>query len=68
MDFPDLTKRFCHAACSGGAELAALFTEHVGYHDGFYGEFTGREAIAGMIDDYFRCDAEDFVGGCTSRR
>ncbi len=61
MDFADLTKRFCDAACSGGVELAALFTERGTYHDGFYGEFAGREEIAGMIDNYFRRDAEDFV-------
>jgi hypothetical protein len=61
MDFVDLTKRFCDAACSGGAELAALFTEGGTYHDGFYGEFTGRPAIAGMIDDLFRRDAEDLM-------
>ncbi|MBT7292907.1 MAG: nuclear transport factor 2 family protein [Rhodospirillaceae bacterium] len=61
MEFADLTKRFCDAACTGGAELAALFTERGAYHDGFYGEFTGRGAIADMIDNYFRRDAEDFM-------
>jgi|AP95_1055475.scaffolds.fasta_scaffold198601_2 hypothetical protein len=61
MDFSDFTKRFCDAACTGGAELATLFTERGTYHDGFYGEFTGRSAIAGMIDHCFRRDAEDFV-------
>ena len=61
MDFADLTKRFCDAACTGGAELAAVFTELGTYHDGFYGDFMGRDAIADMIDNYFRRDAEDFV-------
>jgi hypothetical protein len=61
MDFADLTKRFCDAACTGGAELAAVFTELGTYHDGSYGEFMGRDAIADMIDNYFRRDAEDFV-------
>ncbi len=61
MDFTGLTNRFCDAACSGGAELAALFTEGGSYHDGFYGELTGRGEIAGMIDNYFRRDAENFV-------
>ncbi len=61
MDFADLTRRFCDAACTGGAELAQLFTEDGVYHDGFYGTFTGRGAIAGMIDNYFRRDAEDFI-------
>lgn len=61
MEFADFTKRFCNAACTGGAELATLFTERGAYHDCFYGEFTGREAIADMIDNYFRRDAEDFM-------
>lgn len=61
MEFADLTKRFCDAGCTGGAELAEVFTELGTYHDGFYGEFMGREAIADMIDNYFRRDAEDFV-------
>lgn len=61
MDFADLTKRFCAAACTGGPELAALFTEDGVYHDGFYGDFTGRAAIAGMIDSHFRRDAENLV-------
>ncbi len=61
MDFADLTKRFCDAACAGGAELAALFTEDGIYHDGFYGDFHGRKAIADMIDAHFHGDAEDLV-------
>jgi hypothetical protein len=61
MDFADLTERFCKAACTSGAELAALFTDDGVYHDGFYGAFEGRAAIAGMIDNHFRRDAEDFV-------
>ncbi|HJN22142.1 MAG TPA: nuclear transport factor 2 family protein, partial [Alphaproteobacteria bacterium] len=61
MDFADLTKHFCDAACTGGAELAVLFTEDGIYHDGFYGDFQGREAIADMIDAHFHGDAEDLV-------
>jgi len=61
MNFAVLTKRFCDAACTGGAELAALFAEDGVYHDGFYGAFTGRPAITDMIDNHFNRDAEDFV-------
>lgn len=61
MDFAALTKDFCHAACTGGAELAKLFTEDGVYHDGFYGAFDGRAAITDMIDNHFQRDAEDFV-------
>lgn len=60
-DFTDLTERFCQAACTGGAELAVLFSEDGTYHDGFYGEFIGRAAITDMIDNHFRRDAEDFI-------
>jgi hypothetical protein len=60
MDFANLTTRFCEAACRGGAELAALFTEDGVYHDGFYGEFRGRAAIVDMIDNHFQRDARDF--------
>lgn len=60
MDFANLTARFSDAACRGGAELAVLFTEDGIYHDGFYGEFRGRTAIADMIDSHFQRDAEDF--------
>jgi len=60
-DFTDLTKSFCQAACTGGVELAVLFSEDGTYHDGFYGEFIGRTAITDMIDNHFRRDAEDFI-------
>lgn len=61
MDFSDLTARFCEAACTSGAALAALFTDDGVYHDGFYGAFAGRAAIAEMIDGRFRRDARDFI-------
>lgn len=60
MDFPALTQKFCDAACTGGKELAPLFTQDGTYHDGFYGAFTGRDAIEDMIDHYFQRDGEDF--------
>ncbi|HEX9646951.1 MAG TPA: nuclear transport factor 2 family protein [Alphaproteobacteria bacterium] len=62
MDFVALTEQFCAAATAGtGADLAALFAEDGVYHDGFYGAFHGRAAIADMIDNHFRRDAEDFA-------
>lgn len=52
---------FCAAvARRDGAAFAALFTEDGVYHDVFYGDFAGRAAIAGMIDDWFYRTAEDF--------
>jgi ketosteroid isomerase-like protein len=43
-----------------GAAFAELFTENGVYHDVFYGAFTGRAKIAGMIDDWFYRTATDF--------
>ena len=38
------------AVCAGDAQAAAeCFTSDGIYHDGFYGEFAGREAIGRMI-------------------
>lgn len=61
MEFPELLDRFAAAVRAGdGAGLAALFTEDGVYHDGFYGEFVGREAIREMIEERFHRDARDF--------
>ena len=61
MEFPDLLQRFTAAVRAGdGAGLAALFTADGVYHDGFYGEFAGRDAIAEMIEERFHRDARDF--------
>jgi SnoaL-like domain len=50
------------AVCAGDAQVAAeCFTSDGVYHDGFYGEFAGREAIASMITGLFHRDASDFV-------
>ena len=50
MDFPDLLSRFGKAvAANDGAAFSALFTEDGVYDDGFFGEYTGRKAIAGML-------------------
>lgn len=43
-----------------GEGLASLFTEEGTYHDGFYGSFTGRNAIATMLNEHFWGAARDF--------
>jgi len=49
------------AICRGDAEAAAgCFAETGVYHDGFYGEFKGRAAIADMVRRHFHGDASDF--------
>jgi len=61
MTFPELTKNFTDAVESGdGQALAALFTEGGTYHDYIYGPFTGRPAIAEMLEGHFHGDARDF--------
>jgi len=50
------------AICAGDAQGAAVcFTPHAVYHDGLYGEFSGREAIARMVTEFFHRDARDFA-------
>ena len=59
--FESLYGAMTRAICAGdGAAAAACFTEDGVYHDGFYGEFAGREAIARMVKDCFHRDARDF--------
>ncbi len=61
MNFDDLMQRFAAAAVAGdGGEFAALFTEDGQYHDVFYGTFTGRSAIADMLENRFHRDACNF--------
>jgi hypothetical protein len=61
MPFSDLLKRFTGAVeAADGPALAALFTPNGVYHDTFYGEFAGREAISRMLTEYFWRDAEAF--------
>lgn len=61
MDTTALLKEFCGAVeRRDGRAFAALFTEDGVYHDVFYGAFTGRQKIAGMIDDWFYRTARDF--------
>lgn len=62
MDFKILLAEFCAAVEAGdGARLAALFTEDGVYHDTFYGQFKGREAIQVMLEERFFGDAERFL-------
>ena len=59
-DLVEFIDQFTDAACSGpGPRLAEFFTEDGVYHDGFYGAFCGRAAIAAMIDDHFHAHSEN---------
>lgn len=59
--FKALLERMTGCICAGdGAGAAACFTPGGVYHDGFYGEFAGRVAIARMVTDLFHRDARDF--------
>lgn len=61
MDFKLLLERMTVAICAGDAVGAiACFTPEGVYHDGFYGEFSGRVEIAHMLHDLFYRDARDF--------
>jgi hypothetical protein len=60
-NFKALIERMTRAACRGeGETVAACFTPAGVYHDGFYGEFKGRDAISRMVREYFHRDATDF--------
>lgn len=49
------------AICRGDAEAAAAcFAQDGVYHDGFYGVFRGRAAIADMVRRHFHGNATDF--------
>jgi ketosteroid isomerase-like protein len=57
----ELLERMTQAICRGDAEAAAAcFVESGVYHDGFYGEFRGRAAIADMVRRHFHGAAKDF--------
>ena len=59
--FRALIERMTQAICRGdGAAAAACFTQDGIYHDGFYGEFRGREAIRDMVENRFHANARDF--------
>jgi hypothetical protein len=65
----DTSKEFCaligrmtQAICRGdGAAAAACFVPEGIYHDGFYGEFRGCDAIRGMVEQHFHANARDFT-------
>jgi hypothetical protein len=59
-DFQAIVTAMTGAICSGdGRRAADYFAEEGAYHDCFYGEFVGREAIADMVENYFHRDARD---------
>lgn len=61
MTITEMLRAFCDAVeRRDGRAFAALFTEDGLYHDVFYGTFSGRAAIAEMIDDWFYRTARDF--------
>ena len=60
--FTRLLERMTAAICAGDAEgAAACFTPQGVYHDGFYGEFTGRAEIARMVRECFHRDARELT-------
>lgn len=60
-DFEAILRRMTAAICAGDAAgAAACFTPEGVYHDGFYGEFAGRDAIGRMVREFFHRDARDF--------
>lgn len=60
--FAQLLEHMTSAICAGDAErAAACFTPQGVYHDGFYGEFTGRAEITRMVREYFYRDAREFT-------
>src|SRR5450759_4768087 len=61
-EFRALSERMMQAICRGdGAAAAACFVPDGIYHDGFYGEFRGREAIRDMVEKLFHANARDLT-------
>ncbi len=59
--FRALIERMTQAICRGeGVAAAACFVPEGIYHDGFYGEFRGRDAIRDMVERHFHANARDF--------
>ena len=53
MDFANMLSRFATAVQNNdGAGLGALFTPDGVYDDGFFGEYAGPRAIAGMLQHF----------------
>ena len=62
MEFTALLKELSGAVESGdGRRLAALFTPDGVYHDGFYGECKGSQAIREMLEQRYYRDAEKYL-------
>ncbi|MGP1679487.1 MAG: nuclear transport factor 2 family protein [Burkholderiales bacterium] len=60
-EFRALLERMTQAICrDDGVAAAACFVPDGIYHDGFYGEFRGREAIRTMVEHHFHANARDF--------
>ncbi|TSA11460.1 MAG: nuclear transport factor 2 family protein [Betaproteobacteria bacterium] len=60
-EFHALIERTTQAICRGdGAAAAACFITDGVYHDGFYGEFRGHDAIRDMVENHFHANARDF--------
>ena len=58
-DFATLIRAMASAVCRGdGRGAARCFSADGVYHDHFYGEFSGREAIERMVVGCFPRDAE----------
>ena len=61
VDFEAVLRDFTAAIEAGdGRALAGLFTLDGSYHDGFYGESVGRDAIARMLEEQFWGHGEGF--------
>ena len=69
VDFEAVLRDFTAAIEAGnGTALAALFTPEGSYHDGFYGESVGRDAIGRMLEEQFWGHrARDSAGRCSTR-
>ncbi len=62
IEFRSLIERMAQAICRGdGAATAACFVADGIYHDGFYGQFRGRDAIRDMVEKQFHANARDFT-------
>ena len=60
-EFRALLDRLTQAICRGdGTGAAACFIPDGVYHDGFYGEFRGHDAIRDMVENHFHANARDF--------
>jgi ketosteroid isomerase-like protein len=61
-EFRSMLERMTGAICRGdGAAAAACFVPDGIYHDGFYGEFRGRDAIRNMVEQHFHANARDLT-------